>query len=315
VTSISRSGELRATITALEYRSEVYSDSITIPDYEQESNLPDLTTLVLDDIYVAQPDGSYVGHIFATWRGYTTHWLYSVKDDTGNLIRSGSTDRRELTIEGVQEGKTYTVTVKAPYGGTELTQTVTMTIDPPDAPPSISATTLAELVTLRWTVPDSEIPVATYEILKGDTEATAVQIGTADKTFTTFTEPVTGEFTYWVRAVDRAGRVGDATSVTVNVKASGDFATLETMEYTASATETNCIVDVDTGDIIIPDEDGETWEDWWNTVYPPDASGKTWQDFVDDGYLQYLAPSANRGIGSIRQPSRTHRGPNHLIQQ
>jgi predicted phage tail protein len=295
VVAISRSGELKATITAMEYRSEVYSDSVTIPTYEQESNLPDLTALVLDDVYEAQADGTYIGKIYATWRGYTTYWTYTVTDDTGRLVAQGTTDRREVTIGGVQEGKTYTVSVKAPYGGTELTQTVVMALTAPDAPLGLSATTLSEIVTLRWQSAISDIPVSTYQILKGSTLESAIQIGNADKTFTTFTEPISGSFIYWVRAIDRAGRVGAASSVAVTVKAGGDYKVLETMEYTTGATQTNCIVDSN-GDVLIPDEEATTWEDWWDATYP--SGSPTWQDFIDDGYLQYLAPSANTTLTS-----------------
>jgi predicted phage tail protein len=293
VVAISRSGELKATITAMEYRSEVYSDSVTIPTYEQESNLPDLTALVLDDVYEVQADGTYIGKIYATWRGYTTYWTYSVVDDTGRSVAQGTTDRRDVTIGGVQEGKTYTVSVKAAYGGTELTSSVTMIVDPPEAPTGLSITTLSEFVTLRWNVAVSEIPVATYQILKGADLATAIAIGSADKTFTTFLEPVTGTFTYWVRAIDRSGRIGAAASVTANIKVSDDYRTLADLEFTGGATTTNVSVEAVSGDLIIPNEDSTTWEAWW------DATGyTTWQEFIDDGYLQYLAPSLNTTLTS-----------------
>lgn len=289
ILSITRSDELVVTIAALEYRPEIYDDNVDIPDYEQESNLPDLVGLAADDIYTIQPDGTVRATILATWRGFSDTWKYRCVSTSGNVIASGWTSLREVEIEGVEAGKCYDVIVEAPHGGTTLTVRQCMIIDPPEAPGNLTGSLLGEFVQLRWTVPASDMPISHYEIFKGATIDTGVFVGKADKTFTSFFELTGGEFTYWVRAVDMAGRKGAAASVTMTVKRSNDYQTLGELAFSDAATRSNVVLDG--GQFLLP-MSNQTWDEWWQEVYPAEHSTVTWQRWIDDGYTGLFAPAS-----------------------
>ena len=77
INSITRSQEMTRRIEALEYRSEVYSDSITIPDYEQEYDLPSVSYLRATEPYNNSTNLSYIS---LTWMGVGVHRIW-MKDD------------------------------------------------------------------------------------------------------------------------------------------------------------------------------------------------------------------------------------------
>lgn len=69
---------------------------------------------------------------------------------------------------------------------------------------------------LRWSVPAADAAIVGYQILQGATEAEAVQLDQVNALRWLAPVTWTGQQTFWVRAVDELGQVGEAASVTVS---------------------------------------------------------------------------------------------------
>lgn len=88
---------------------------------------------------------------------------------------------------------------------------------------SVNPQVIDNNVLLRWSPIAGTLPIDRYEIRKGDVFDSAELIGTADTTFSPFTESQGGTYTYWVAAIDTAGNVGTPTSVQTTVNEPPDF--------------------------------------------------------------------------------------------
>lgn len=80
-------------------------------------------------------------------------------------------------------------------------------------------------VLMNWTDSTTSLPIVSYEIRKGASWAAGAVIGdNGNGRFAVFFEQASGVFTYWVRAVDTAGNVSVATSITATVSQPPDYA-------------------------------------------------------------------------------------------
>jgi predicted phage tail protein len=287
VLSIKRKGDQTCQITAMEYRAEVYSDAVTLPEYPVASDLPQVDGVRADDIYPVGPDGERrAPYIDVTWRGFAVLWNVFVKESVEGIWRRvAQVNRTGYKVTGVDMGKTYTVAVSVtdnPEDGDS--DTVIMTIDPPEAIPSLTAEALDNFVLLRWGVPTSELPVAYYDVMRGDTLATAQSVGRADKTFTTVMERLAGTYTYWVYAVDTAGNTGTASSVTITLTLPTDYEQAGT--FTGNVDENLVNFEIMTDGILGPINTTETW-----TEHFVNNNQTTFQGFIDAGYTYYFQPN------------------------
>jgi len=108
ITNISRSQQMRRGIQALEYRSEVYSDDATIPDYEPETDLePYVNGLRAVEVY-RKESGLMVAFVALTWRGFGLHYLYMKEEeaDRWSLISTHAGDNW-AEVRNLESGKTY----------------------------------------------------------------------------------------------------------------------------------------------------------------------------------------------------------------
>jgi len=132
ITRISRTQEMRRKINALEYRAEVYSDSVTIPDYESETALVIFVAGLTANETWKREGGVILSFVSVTWRGFGVNYLYMKEDvaDSWEPINSyiGS---NSAEVRNVEQGKTYIFSVstsRAPLGGVEETDYSTTTI-------------------------------------------------------------------------------------------------------------------------------------------------------------------------------------------
>lgn len=89
--------------------------------------------------------------------------------------------------------------------------------------PSVSAEVIDNNVLLRWSDAQVGLPIASYEVYKGATFATATLIGTAGGRFSAVFENAAGTYVYWIRAKDVAGNYGSEGSVTATVGTPPDY--------------------------------------------------------------------------------------------
>lgn len=139
-------------------------------------------------------------------------------------------------------------------------------------------------VLLYWTLPaKTSLPVAHSRIRKGDTWATAEEVGTKDGEFTTIFELAGGEFTYWLAIVDTDGYESEPVRLTTFVTQPPDFLFLGEKTSDFSGTKVNARVDSTT--LVLPVNLTETFEDHFtgNSWSSPSAQ-------VSAGYPAYIQP-------------------------
>lgn len=127
----------------------------------------------------------------ATWNGLRRFWVAAV-DVAGNVGTPGSVDINVL----------FPGSVTSPSGDV-----------------------IDNSVTLRWTEPAiaGTLPVAFYQVYKGDIFATSELVGQTAATFTVVLESTGGDYTYWVTAIDTAGNEGAQSPLGLMVNQPPDF--------------------------------------------------------------------------------------------
>jgi hypothetical protein len=101
---------------------------------------------------------------------------------------------------------------------------VAVVIQAPNAPAGFTAEVIDNNVLLRWAEPAvSSLPIAQYELRRGDTFAAATPIGSTLSTFSTRFEMQSGTFTYHAVTVDSAGNTSAPVATTANVDEPPDF--------------------------------------------------------------------------------------------
>ena len=115
ITSISRSHQMRRRINALEYRSEVYSDTATIPDYESETALRPHVTGLKAVANFKLMGGVRVAFVTLTWGGLGVVDLYmkEVVEDRWDWVSSHS-GNNWAEIYNLEPTKTYFFAVQPP---------------------------------------------------------------------------------------------------------------------------------------------------------------------------------------------------------
>ncbi len=288
-TSVQRSQDMRVKVSGLEYRSEVYvNDPAPLPDYEQEAFVEQLVGLTVDDNYKILPDGTVQGTLNILWRGFAVYWDVRVSEKTSGYTKPEWNTRVEQShfdAIGIRPDIEYEITVTSP-NGTKLTLDYTPIIDPPGFVKNLTAGQIDNFVTIDWEAGESELPVYKYLIHKGDDYETAILVGEADKTFTTFYEISAGTYTYWVTPVTESGFEGDADSVNIDVPVPPDFKAISSFCVDGTGSHSNTLWESDyvIGNVNLT----ETWDDWWDATFPPTATTETWEDMIASAPGTYL---------------------------
>lgn len=154
------------------------------------------------------------------------------------------------------------------------------------AAPVITQQVIDNNVLLRWSDATQTLPIDRYEVRKGASWAAGTLIGTIYSRFATFFEETSGAYTYWVAAIDSAGNVGVAGSVTAQVAQPPDYLLKYNLDSAFSGTKSGMFLD--RGLWYAPVNATETFEQHFTS--------RTWttpQDQVNAGYPSYFQPSLN----------------------
>lgn len=143
---------------------------------------------------------------------------------------------------------------------------------------------------LKWTSTKGTLPIAEYEVYKGDIFASAEFLGTITGTFNLVTELTGGTYTYWVVPSDVAGNKGAAVSVVANVSNPPGFLLREDWQSNFSGTLTNAFVNQD-GHLLVPVNSTETWTDHF-----VDNDWATPDEQITAGFPYYAIPSETSAV-------------------
>lgn len=140
-------------------------------------------------------------------------------------------------------------------------------------------------VLFRWGNTPGSLPIATYDLRRGATWATATEIGRKDGGFTTvFEAPQTQTaYTYWLAAVDTAGNYGTPVSATATVNVPPDYVLAVNFVSTFSGTRSSAATD---GAVLaMPVSTTQTWQDHFTS-----RSWASPQAQVAAGYPVFVQP-------------------------
>lgn len=165
--------------------------------------------------------------------------------------------------------------------------TVTVNVTAPSAP-AITQEVIDNNVLLRWSSAKQTLPIATYEIRRGSTWATAALVGRTTSEFSVIFESSGGAYTYLIAGIDSAGNVGAVGSVAATVSQPPDYALQLDFNSTFSGTLSALYRD---GSVLVgPISTTETWEQHFTS--------RGWaspQAQVDAGFPLYAQPTLSSG--------------------
>lgn len=160
------------------------------------------------------------------------------------ILKTGATLATAVTVAEV---KALNYLVRANWGGERkyFVQAVDVAgnvgeagqvsalVQMPNTPTNFTADVIDNNVMLRWAVPAvTSLPLAYYELRRGDVYATAESLGTTLSTFSARFELESGVFTYWVTSFDTAGNSSVAASITAKVDQPPDFQFFGSFDFT-----------------------------------------------------------------------------------
>ena len=183
----------------------------------------------------------------------------------------------------------FVITTVDTLNNTSSGTTETVEKKVPDHPLNITAQVVDNNVLLYWDLPEpTTLPVSHVNLRVGPTLATSVNIGDKDGTFTSFSELVAGDYTYWLCAVDTDGRGSTYVPYSAKVSQPPDFIFNALFDSTFTGTLNNAYKDENR--IVLPVNTTETFAEHFT------AEG--WagpQDQVSAGYPVYIQPGLTSG--------------------
>lgn len=155
--------------------------------------------------------------------------------------------------------------------------------------PSVTRSVVDNNVLLYWSESTGTLPVATYELRRGENYETAVNIGKKAGGFTTVFETASGTYTYWLVAIDTAGNYGTPAFLTVTVDQPPDYVLKDSTDLDFTGTMYHMAQDTD-GSWIMPVNTTETFAEHFTT--------HAWQspnDQIAGGYEVFIEPATAPG--------------------
>lgn len=107
IVTISRTQEMERRVTALEYRSEVYSDTVTIQEIEGDYDIPYVSNLKAIESYKLQA-GVSVAYVSLSWTGFGRHSIFMKESGGTYVLLATLTGNNYYEIDsGLEPGKSY----------------------------------------------------------------------------------------------------------------------------------------------------------------------------------------------------------------
>jgi predicted phage tail protein len=278
VLKITRSQDLRRRITAIEYVPEIYDDYAVISEVESPSDLT-FRDLKAVETWEIGTDGTAQSVIHLSWRGTAIGgWNIFYKQSGGTWQNAGWTAIPSFILYGLAVGQTYTIAVSrsTPENGLTVTVTPVGKEVPPSDVTGFIVQQLGDSLRFLWNhVLDADL--WGYEIRIGGTSwanATTIIDGIQENA-TTWTPPVSGTYTFRIKAVDQSGLYSsNEATATVTTSLSAGNIVLDTDELTktpqADGTFQNMVL-CPTDDVIalvsgLTDQDEPDWTDTTTAV-------------------------------------------------
>ncbi|TXH14843.1 MAG: hypothetical protein E6R03_08425, partial [Hyphomicrobiaceae bacterium] len=170
---------------------------------------------------------------------------------------------------------------------------ISVTVQIPTVPQSISIQVVDNNVLLRWQEPSGgTLPIAYYKVFKGATFSGAEQVGQVSATFAAIIELVGGSYTYWLQAFDTAENAGVEASVVAVVNQPPDYI-LRDVRTIDATNNTSSYELIEEGPIFVGSTDPtDTWSGHFTS-----NSWTTIQDQIDDGLPYFIQPvSSGSGV-------------------
>jgi len=185
--------------------------------------------------------------------------------------------------------RTFYITAIDQFGNEGAEASITVNITAPAAITGLNISVIDNFALLKWNSATGMLPIDFYEIRKGATYATATVIAQQKGNFLTDFETQSGDYTFWVVAVDTAGNYGTEVSQTAHINQPPDYVLNKDWIDDNSGTKTNVMIDENSyllGNV----NTTETWADHfvnngWNTP----------QDQITAGYPIYIQPALTTG--------------------
>lgn len=169
-----------------------------------------------------------------------------------------------------------------------------LTVSGPVMPATaLSAEVLDNNVLLKWQrAEQGTYPIDYYEIVKGfDPNAPTVEFGRQYGTFATVFEAQTGQYKYWVRAVDTTGLLkSEWSGAYATVTAPDNFDLYDVLPSTLGGTKTNCII-TNLNTLVVPVNTSLSWNDHFQNN--PDTTLEPWAtpaEQIADGFPLFIQP-------------------------
>jgi hypothetical protein len=148
------------------------------------------------------------------------------------------------------------------------------------APATVSAIAqrvIDNYVQLTWDAAPGTLPIAHYDVHRGEDYATAERLGSVSATILHHFEVQQGEYVYWVTPVDSAGNAGTPAQARVAVSEPPDFI-LRTDWISAWGGTLSNAAPLDSGGLLVPVNTTETWATHfssraWATIAEQVAAG------------------------------------------
>lgn len=257
--------------------TSVITEAATVPDitgleYNIDSQIG--LTLSWNKLNYANLDG-YEIRIGASWAA-------------GTLVAKAKTNTYKYGVI-IGSSQTFWVAAVDIFGTySDIPQGITTSINTPSAV-VLTADVIDNNIMLRWTASTGSFAIGYYELRKGSTWETANVVGVAaNATVKNIFETSSGEYTYWIAAVDIAGNYGPPDSVTVVVNQPPDYVLLD--EYDSDFSGTLSSASISGNLVIIPVNTTESYEDHFI-----DNSWSSPQDQITAGYPIYIQPEPASG--------------------
>lgn len=236
VVEITRDGDLRRRLSAIEYVPEIYNDDATVPDAEEDPE-DVISGLAAREVWASSSDGSGRSTIEVTWRnrysGLTRGFgrrPYILSRSSVYMRPLGGWWRRLVTtynsaytvssplVPGTQYDIAVSPAGRPPGAGQQESVVIQGKPYEPDPVYNITAVPTGDGIRVSWDEV-ADVDRMEYVVVRGASYDTGDEVGRAPRSPVTDSLPITpGSYQYWVAAVDQSGNISEtpeSASVTV----------------------------------------------------------------------------------------------------